>query len=156
MKASGKTPAGSSMFISVNISLSPQYMCTYLYNGYKRPCNFPQKVFEQEIKHFPSGWNNSHFCQPKQGSFKFYTHPTACSLLANNLHAGNISIEGSSQAHRPALNISIMHVNKQTIMFLIEIKKDNDKWGLFPGQRASYWSVDNLLENPVFWQIAPD
>lgn len=82
--------------------------------------------------------------------------PTACSPLANNLQAGNISNEseftalqsGSKYIHRACKQVNhyVSHWDKEY----------NDKWGLSQNKELPIASVDNLPEKPVFWQIAPD
>lgn len=142
--------------ISADRPLSSKYIYTFIYDGYKWACDFPPKVFEQEIKPFPSGWNNSYFCQSKQGRFKFYMCPTACSPLANNLHAGNISNEREFTAPQPGSEY-IYHACKQVNHYVSHWDKEyNDKWGFSQNKELPIASVDNLPEKPVFWQIAPD
>ena len=102
IKISGKGLVDSKKSISVDKPLSSQNIYTFIYDGYKWACDFLLKVFEQEIKSFPSGWNNSRFCQSKQGRFKFYMCPSARSPLVNNLHGGNISNEREFTALQPS------------------------------------------------------
>lgn len=138
IKIRGKYLVDSMKSISVDKPLSSKYTYSFIHDSYKWACSFALKVFEQEIKPFPSGWNNSRFCQSKQGRFKFYMCPTACSPLANNPYAGNISNEREFTDPQPSSEY-IYHACKQVNHYVTYWDKEyNGKWGLFTKQRASY------------------